>query len=54
LLGLTLPAARTRRGRSPSIIEGRQKVTVARRFAGTTREVVGNVRTGEKVEGWLA
>ena len=29
-------------------------MTVARRFAGITPEVVENVRTGEKMEGWLA
>ena len=29
-------------------------MTVARRFAGITPEVVENVRTGEKIEGWLA
>jgi len=36
------------------MIEGRQKVRIARRFAGITREVIENVRAGEKMEGWLA
>jgi len=36
------------------MIEGRQKVMLARRFAGITPEVVENVCTGEKTEGWLA
>ena len=31
-----------------------QKVALIRRFAGITPEVIENVRTGEKVEGWLA
>jgi len=29
-------------------------VTLARRFAGITPELVENVHTGEKIEGWLA
>ena len=29
-------------------------MTVARRFAGITPEVVENVCTGERMEGWLA
>ena len=29
-------------------------MTLVRRFAGITPEVVENVRTGEKIEGWLA
>ena len=29
-------------------------MTVVRRFAGITPEVIENVRTGEKAEGWLA
>ena len=45
---------RPKRGRSLSIIEGRQKVTIARRFAGITPELVENVRTGEKIESWNA
>ena len=53
-LSHTLPATGTRRGWSPPVIEGRQKVTVARRFAGITPEVVENVRTGEIIERWLA
>ena len=36
------------------MIEGRQKVTVARRFAGITPEVAENVSTGGKIERWLA
>ena len=36
------------------MIEGRQKVTLIRRFAGITPEVVENVHTGEKMEGWPA
>ena len=36
------------------MIEERQKVTLIRRFAGITPEVVESVHTGEKVEGWLA
>ena len=48
------PVTQTRCDGSPPVIEGRQKVTVARRFAGITPEVVENVRTGEKMEGWLA
>ena len=35
------------------MIEGRQKVTLIRRFAGITPEVVENVHTGERMEGWL-
>ena len=31
-----------------------EKVTATNRFAGITPEVVENVSTGEKVEGWLA
>ena len=52
--GRMLPATRTGRGRSLSIIEGRQKVTAARGFAGITPEVDENVRAGEKMEGWHA
>ena len=36
------------------MIEEGQKVMAARRFAGITPELVENVRTGEKMEGWLA
>ena len=36
------------------MIEGRQKVRIARRFAGITPEVIENVRRGEKIEGWPA
>ena len=36
------------------MIERRQKVTLARRFAGITPELIENVRTREKIEGWLA
>ena len=36
------------------MIEGRQNVTVVRRFAGITPELIENVRTGEKREGWPA
>ena len=53
MLGLTLPVVWTRTDGLPSGIEGRQKVTLIRRFAGITPEVVENVRTGEKMEGWL-
>ena len=48
------PVTSTRRDGSLSMIEGRQKVTLIRRFAGITPELVERVRTGEKVEGWLA
>ena len=48
------PGGPARRGRPLSIIEGRQKVTAARRFAGITPEVVENVRRGERIDGWLA
>ena len=36
------------------MIEERQKVTLIRRFAGITPEVVENVRRGEKMDGWPA
>ena len=36
------------------MIEGRQKVTLVRCFAGITPELVENVRRVEKTEGWLA
>ena len=54
MLGLRLPAARTRRGWPASIIEGRQMVTLLMRFAGITPELVENVRRGAKIEGRLA
>ena len=52
--GYICPVIPTRRDGSPSLIEGRQKVTAARRFAGITPELVESVRRGDKVEGWLA
>ena len=52
--GYICPVSRMRRGWSLSVIEGRQKVTLIWCFAGITPEVIERVRTGEKIEGWLA
>ena len=52
--GSICPVTPARRDGSSSMIEGRQKVTLIRRFAGITPELVENVRTGEKMEGYDA